>query len=90
LKTEDENGAAIIRELHVYGRAVEIGQKSESGKYQHKGLGIAMLKEAERIVKNEFGLKQLSVISAVGTRRYYRKFGYHQNGPYVTKVLSKV
>lgn len=90
LKTSDENGAAIVRELHVYGRTVEIGQKKESGKYQHKGLGVGMLKEAERIVKNEFGLKKLSVISAVGTRRYYRKFGYDQNGPYVTKVLNQV
>jgi elongator complex protein 3 len=90
LKTTGENGAAIVRELHVYGRAVEIGQKSESGKYQHKGLGVGMLNEAERIVKNELGLKKLSVISAVGTRRYYRKFGYNQNGPYVTKVLSQV
>jgi elongator complex protein 3 len=91
LKTSDENGAAIVRELHVYGRTVEIGQKKkESGKYQHKGLGVGMLNEAERIVKNELGLKKLSVISAVGTRRYYRKFGYNQNGPYVTKVLSQV
>jgi len=56
-------------------------------KYQHKGLGKALLAEAERICKDECGLKSLSVISAVGTRDYYRKFGYTNNGPYVTKML---
>jgi elongator complex protein 3 len=45
------------------------------------------LAEAERICKEEYGLKSLSVISAVGTRDYYRKFGYTNNGPYVTKML---
>jgi len=56
-------------------------------KYQHKGLGKALLAEAERICKEEYSLRSLSVISAVGTRDYYRKFGYTNNGPYVTKTL---
>jgi elongator complex protein 3 len=56
-------------------------------RYQHKGVGKALLAEAERICKEECGLKSLSVISAVGTRDYYRKFGYTNNGPYVTKML---
>lgn len=56
-------------------------------KYQHKGLGRSLLAEAERICKEEYGLKHISVISAVGTRDYYRKFGYTNNGPYVTKLL---
>jgi elongator complex protein 3 len=88
LKTKDERGVAIVRELHVYGQAVDVGQKTSSDKYQHKGFGLCMLNEAENIVKNEFGINSLSVISAVGTREYYRKFGYHQNGPYMTKELS--
>lgn len=88
LKTEDERGVALVRELHVYGQAVDVGQKTSSDKYQHKGFGLCMLNEAENIVKNEFGINSLSVISAVGTREYYRKFGYHQNGPYMTKELS--
>ncbi|MDF2783256.1 MAG: family histone acetyltransferase, partial [Nitrososphaeraceae archaeon] len=45
------------------------------------------MKEAERIVKDEFGLGKLSVISAVGTREYYRRLGYSRNGPYMTKTL---
>ncbi|HEX7207723.1 MAG TPA: GNAT family N-acetyltransferase, partial [Nitrososphaeraceae archaeon] len=56
-------------------------------KYQHKGLGRSLLAEAERICKEEYGLRKISVISAVGTRDYYRKFGYTNNGPYVTKLL---
>jgi elongator complex protein 3 len=88
LKTKDERGVALVRELHVYGQAVDVGQKTSSNKYQHKGFGLCMLNEAENIVKNEFGINSLSVISAVGTREYYRKFGYHQNGPYMTKELS--
>jgi elongator complex protein 3 len=56
-------------------------------KYQHKGLGRSLLAEAERICRLEYGLKKISVISAVGTRDYYRKFGYTNNGPYVTKLL---
>jgi elongator complex protein 3 len=56
-------------------------------KVQHRGLGKALLAEAEKICKDEFNLKALSVISAVGTRDYYRKFGYTNNGPYVTKLL---
>ncbi len=88
LKTKDESGVALVRELHVYGQAVDVGQKTGSDKYQHKGFGFCMLNEAESIVKNEFGINNLSVISAVGTREYYRKFGYHQNGPYMTKRLS--
>jgi len=28
------------------------------------------------------------VISAIGTREYYKKIGYVKNGPYVSKVLK--
>ena len=55
--------------------------------YQHKGLGQNLLKEAEKICKQEYNLKKLSVISAIGTREYYKKFGYVINGPYVTKAI---
>ncbi|MDQ4074052.1 MAG: GNAT family N-acetyltransferase, partial [Thermoproteota archaeon] len=55
--------------------------------YQHKGLGQRLLKEAEQISKLEYNMQKISVISAVGTREYYKKFGYVINGPYVTKVL---
>lgn len=81
------NATAIIRELHVYGKLIDIGQKNDNGYYQHKGLGLRLMQEAEKISKEEFCVNKISVISAVGTREYYKKIGYIQNGPYVTKLL---
>jgi elongator complex protein 3 len=78
---------AIVRELHVYGKLIDIGQKNDNGYYQHKGLGLRLMEEAEKISKEEFCVNKISVISAVGTREYYKKIGYIQNGPYVTKIL---
>jgi elongator complex protein 3 len=62
-------------------------RKRKGYTYQHKGLGQKLLDEAEKICKQEYNLKKLSVISAIGTREYYKKFGYIINGPYVTKLL---
>jgi elongator complex protein 3 (tRNA carboxymethyluridine synthase) len=81
------NATAIIRELHVYGKLIDVGQKNDNGYYQHKGLGLRLMQEAEKISKEEFCVNKISVISAVGTREYYKKIGYIQNGPYVTKIL---
>jgi elongator complex protein 3 len=65
---------AMIREVHVYGNLVTIGSKSE-GNTQHLGLGTRLITEAKRIAaKNNF--KKLAVISAVGTREYYRSRGF--------------
>jgi elongator complex protein 3 len=80
--------SAIIRELHVYGQVVDVGQKKGSFSFQHGGLGLRLMEEAEKISKDEFLVDSLSVISAIGTRAYYRKLGYVQNGPYVTKLLK--
>ena len=55
--------------------------------YQHRGLGQKLLEEAERICKEEYWLKKITVISAIGTREYYKKFGYVINGAYVTKSI---
>jgi len=80
-------GSAIVRELHIYGQAMNVGSREIDASYQHRGYGAKLLKEAERIVKDELGVKKIAVISAVGTRQYYRKLGYRQDGPYVSKVL---
>ena len=37
--------------------------------------------------KEEFDIKKILVISGVGAREYYRKLGYSNNGPYVSKSL---
>jgi elongator complex protein 3 len=78
--------SAIIRELHVYGQLVPVG-KHTLGATQHKGYGQLLLKEAERLAGKELGLKKLLVISALGTRRYYMRFGYERDGVYVSKKL---
>ena len=78
------DGCAIVRELHVYGQALKIGKKGIDG--QHTGIGKKLMKEAERIVKNN-GYKKLAVISGVGVREYYRKLGYELKGNYMIKNL---
>jgi elongator complex protein 3 len=79
--------SAIVRELHVYGQLVPVGKHSEVD-WQHKGYGQILLKEAERLAGVELGLKKLLVISALGTRRYYMRFGYERDGVYVSKRLN--
>jgi len=89
LREKDGNPSAIVRELHVVGQLVDIGNNNDFmiTSYQHKGYGSNLLGIAENIVKNEFGLNSISIISAIGTRQYYKKFGYLLNGPYVSKEL---
>lgn len=80
--------AAIVRELHVYGQVVNVGSGAESESYQHRGYGMKLMQEAERVAREELDVGKISVISAVGTREYYRKqLGYRQDGPYVSKVF---
>jgi elongator complex protein 3 len=79
-------GAAIIRELHTYGKTVVHDQKSSSTKTQHRGLGKQLMSRAEEIAAEQ-GYKKIAVISSIGTRDYYRKLGYEREGRYMTKVL---
>ncbi len=78
--------SAFIRELHTYGTLVAIGQKSDSAS-QHKGFGKTLIKEAERIVK-ENNFSKVAVISGVGVRGYYQKLGYKLEGTYMTKEFD--
>jgi len=89
LNEKDGNPSAIVRELHVLGQVVDIGNNNDFNidSSQHRGYGSNLLALAENIVKNEFGLDSLSIISAIGTRQYYKKLGYEENGPYVSKEL---
>lgn len=66
--------SAIIREIHVYGQTVGIGQDS-AGKPQHLGLGTKLIQRATQIA-SQTKFKKLAVISAIGTREYYRKKGF--------------
>ena len=85
-RKEVGNDSCIVRELHVYGKSLKIGEK-EDNEIQHSGLGKKLMSEAERISKEEFDAKRLLVISAVGTREYYQKLGYSLYGPYMSKQL---
>jgi elongator complex protein 3 len=80
--------SAMIRELHVYGPEVPLSQQKEAAA-QHKGLGKALLREAERIAHEEFQAERMLVLSGVGAREYYRtEFGYTLDGGYMAKALS--
>lgn len=77
---------AIIREIHTYGQMTEI-DKSNKKSPQHIGLGKKLIIEAERIARQEFGLKKIVVISGVGVRGYYRKLGYRLKDTYMVKSI---
>ena len=66
---------SIIRELHVYGTAVPV-HGHDASQLQHQGFGTLLMEEAERIAACEHGSDVLAVISGVGTRGYYRRFGF--------------
>jgi len=75
--------SALIRELHVYGELVPVGERK---RVQHAGLGKKLMAKAEKIAK-ENGYKKMSVISGVGARDYYRKLGYRLKSTYMVKIF---
>jgi len=75
--------AAMIRELHVYGELVSMGQRK---KVQHAGLGKMLMNQAEKIARTK-GFKKMAVIAGVGVRGYYRKLGYRLDNSYMVKGL---
>jgi elongator complex protein 3 len=78
-------GAALVRELHVYGQSLPVGSTT-SGAAQHVGLGARLMAEAEELAGKR-GYSRLAVISALGTRPYYRKLGYALGETYMVKSL---
>ncbi|HKJ26527.1 MAG TPA: tRNA uridine(34) 5-carboxymethylaminomethyl modification radical SAM/GNAT enzyme Elp3 [Anaerolineales bacterium] len=82
---DDLTGAALIREVHVYGQAVEVGD-SKDGAAQHIGLGTRLLTRAKEVAKAA-GYERLAVISAVGTREYYAGRGFKMGKFYMVMDL---
>ncbi len=78
--------SGLVRELHVFGQTVAVGDRLETA-FQHKGFGAHLLKEAERVARDEYGSTKMVVISALGTKGYYARYGYEKDGPYVSKPL---
>lgn len=84
-RDEITDTTALIRELHVYGNMIKIGGKNPRIG-QHTGFGERLLKEAENIAIDN-GKDEVAIISGIGTRNYYRKFGYEKVGPYMKKKI---
>lgn len=79
-----DEGEAMIREVHVYGVATHLGEDGTSA--QHSGLGRRLVERACSIAR-EAGYRRINVISAVGTRPYYRRLGFVDHGLYQQRVL---
>ena len=77
-------GEAMIREVHVYGAAARLGEQGRAA--QHLGLGRRLVERACEIARG-LGYARVHVISAVGTRDYYRGLGFADDGLYQTREL---
>jgi elongator complex protein 3 len=81
----DLEGAALIREVHVYGQSLPVGAEKK-GAAQHAGLGTRLLEKAESIARAK-AFKRMAVISAIGTREYYLERGFERGDLYLVKNL---
>lgn len=81
-------GEAMIREVHVYGRVASLHGQGQNA--QHTGLGRKLVERACSIARAE-GYQTVNVISAIGTREYYRNLGFAdtENGLYLRKTLGE-
>lgn len=81
----DEDRDAMIREVHVYGRVARLHETKEGA--QHLGLGHRLVERA-CVLAREDGRKGIKVISAVGTREYYRNLGFEDDDLYLRRSLE--
>jgi len=91
LRVGDEtiHGAALVRELHVYGVIQDIQSATNCNGVQHKGIGKILMAFAE-LYAVWYMTPKVCVISGVGVRGYYRKLGYdlETHGYYMIKHVS--
>jgi len=87
-RPEFQNTSTIlVRELHIYGESLALKSKvKEDIQWQHRGYGKELLTKAEEIGR-EKEYSKIAVISGIGVREYYHKFGYTLDGPYMSKKL---
>ncbi|MCL2826648.1 MAG: tRNA uridine(34) 5-carboxymethylaminomethyl modification radical SAM/GNAT enzyme Elp3 [Eggerthellaceae bacterium] len=76
---------AMIREVHVYGKVARLHESGTGA--QHLGLGRRIIEAACEICVAK-GYRKVNVISAIGTREYYRALGFADNGLYQQKPLG--
>ncbi|HVN66475.1 MAG TPA: tRNA uridine(34) 5-carboxymethylaminomethyl modification radical SAM/GNAT enzyme Elp3 [Methanomicrobiales archaeon] len=79
--------ASLLRELHVYGPVVPLGQGAGPLEWQHRSYGALLLGRAEDLSRAG-GFRRMAVLSGIGVRPYYRKRGYERRGPYMVKELA--
>ena len=79
----------LIRELHVYGRMVPVGERRGDA-WQHRGWGEALMDEAEKTASERFDMRKMIVMSALGTKQYYARLGYEKRDVYVSKSLTRI
>ena len=78
-------GLAMIREVHVYGPALNLGEDSH-GEAQHMGLGSRLVERACEISR-QAGYDRIAVISAIGTQEYSARLGFAADRHYMTAAL---
>jgi elongator complex protein 3 len=76
----------LIRELHIYGRMVPVGERLGDA-WQHRGWGEALMAEVEKVARESYDMHRVVVMSALGTKQYYARLGYEKQGVYVSKRL---
>lgn len=85
-RPEIDAHSGLIRELHVYGRMVPVGERRGDA-WQHRGWGEALMAEAEKTARERYDARRMVVMSALGTKKYYARLGYAKDGVYVSKPL---
>jgi ELP3 family radical SAM enzyme/protein acetyltransferase len=85
-------GAALVREIHTYGKLrTTTNKKTEYGhkgnKSQHMGFGTMLLEKATEIAY-QHGFRRIAVISGNSVRDYYRKRGYYLDRTYMIRELN--
>lgn len=87
-RREIDDQTSLVRMLYILGRLVPVGgEVREPSTWQHRNLGRRLLAKAERISREEYDMKKVAILSGIGSRPYYRKFGYQLEDPYMVKVL---
>jgi len=83
---------SLIRELHVYGQVKKVNEKKNENDIfstaQHIGFGKRLVNKAIEI-SQENGFNKIAVISGVGVKDYYRKFGFEDEEFFMTKKIDK-
>ena len=80
-----------LRPVHPFradpaGRGCPARRGEPGVQHPRQGFGEKLLKEAENIAMDN-GKEEVAIISGIGSRNYYRKFGYERVGPYMIRKL---